>query len=82
MELTSTVLFLSLFFVYVLFFRISWSKEEIQLVQEGFPNQYGGSCYSLVSHSRHPFEDEITRSLRFTGAGILAMVVIVYNGKQ
>ena len=22
----------------------------------------------------HPFEDEITRALRFTGAGILAMV--------
>ena len=25
----------------------------------------------------HPFEDEITRTLRFTGAGILAMVWIM-----
>lgn len=45
----------------------------IRQAQEDILSQFGGmSCDELVPS--HPFEDEITRTLRFTGAGILAMV--------
>lgn len=37
----------------------------------GYPHIFQSLRY------RHPFEDEITRALRFTGAGILAMVCMV-----
>ena len=43
-------------------------------VQVDFQNQFGGIQKYFCFKNRHPFEDEITRQLRFTGAGILAMV--------
>ena len=45
----------------------------ILLAQEDILSQFGGMDFDELVPS-HPFEDEITHKLRFTGAGILAMV--------